>query len=95
MLPVSPLTIRKINDKEWSILGRVPADSVDMIGSPVECRLADVYEYESLARLIAAAPDLLEACKGMVAAKGDSLKERWAFEDLQAAIAKADPSSPR
>jgi hypothetical protein len=56
-------TIRKQQGNSWSILGKVPANDVDMIGAPVECRLADVHSIEANAHLIAATPELLEACK--------------------------------
>jgi hypothetical protein len=49
-------------------------------------------EGEANVRLIAAAPDLLEACKAvqMYGMKGKMPDDRWAFDLLAAAITKAE-----
>ena|SRR5271157_4352064 len=56
-------------------------------------------EHEANARLMAAAPDLLEACKAMVARLENDLLDTSLFDDVHAklrdAIAKAeDPAQP-
>jgi len=54
--------------------------------------VSDAYpEMRANARLIAAAPDLLEACKAMRDARADSYNEIVAgMEKIEAAIAKAE-----
>ena len=47
-------------------------------------------EYLANARLIAAAPDLLEACKAMMASPENDMKEYVAIQLIEKAIAKAE-----
>ncbi len=79
---------RKHTDGHFSILGMVPADDVDAIGAPIECRLADVFTYEANARLIAAAPDLLEVCKMLL--NDENMDDMTAVKLLTEVIAKAE-----
>ena len=47
-------------------------------------------ETEANARLIAAAPDLLEACKSLLSSRQESDEEMAAFKAMRAAVAKAE-----
>lgn len=61
-------------------------------GSPLATR----YEVEANARLIAAAPDLLEACKAFVAAYTDTehAEQETVWQQAVTAIARAEGSQP-
>lgn len=78
----------------WAEYGFRPAEGPTcfrIIGSDLEEMLAFTSDYSALdqanARLIAAAPDLLQACEGLLVAISNGDKPRC--DDVIAAIAKA------
>lgn len=83
------------SDRNYYITAKIKADELDMLGAPVECRIVDIFyskEAEANARLIAAAPELLEAlktCSNALASLGGKAGE-YEVKKAKQAIAKAE-----
>jgi len=79
----------------WSVEKRGHADDICAKGYGVVCEMPDEPDSEARAnaRLIAAAPDLLEACKGVLhhnsAVKAEYQLPQSLIRQIQSAIAKA------
>jgi len=80
----------------WNIIDRPVSGAIQIVPSGTGLRIATVTNCDNEndnARLIAAAPDLLAACKALLThlldPKGDREIREMAIDDARAAIAKA------
>lgn len=83
---LGPWIMYPLKGNDWGING---FHKVDGFHNAQDCMLASVYSVEANARLIAAAPDLLEACMTAMPAV-IALLDRLKKEDMQTAQIAAE-----
>ena len=92
----TPWKAHQASDKYYYITGKLKADDVEMIGAPVECRLAVLYDgpgadAKHIVKCVNSHEKLVEAIKDLLAA-ADTMNEHidiWAYNKAIQALKSA------